>query len=260
REKGVVKKFQPTYAVLTKQGYLHCYAEQKDLLETSPDISFHLSDCSVSLPEDSTLFVVSINDKKLGRSKYLFRASSASYVDHWVNAISSASTKQQSTLESHVVGGTLRNSAAARAAAEANAGASSTLPTAAGVTAGELAMRYANEDAQAQQQKVNELPSGNIAGTPLEGEQFYAARDYVSDAAQHGHKHSGSQGTINSGSNGVAKDDAGHREGGALPGYGTPQTSAGTVPATAVTSPDMATSQPPLPHPAVSFPVPFAGI
>ncbi|KAJ2811914.1 hypothetical protein FBU31_007682, partial [Coemansia sp. 'formosensis'] len=83
REKGVIKKFQPTYAVLTAQGYLHCYSEQRDLLETNPDVSFHLADCSVSLPEDSSIFVIAINDKKLGRSKFSFRATSASYVDHW---------------------------------------------------------------------------------------------------------------------------------------------------------------------------------
>ncbi|KAJ2581284.1 hypothetical protein GGH95_002157 [Coemansia sp. RSA 1836] len=244
REKGMVKRFQPTYAVLTTQGYLHCYSEQRDLLETNPDMSFHLADCSVSRPEDRTAFVLAIADKKLGRSKFSFRATSASYADHWVNAISSASAKQQAP-ESHVVGGTLRSSAAARAAAEASAGAPSTLPTAAGVTAGELAARYASEDAQAQQQKAR---SNGAAEASLEGEQFYAARDYVSDAAQHSPEHSASQGTIHGSSGGVAKGEAGR----------TPQPSAGAVPATAVTSPDIATPQPS--YSAVSFPVPSAGI
>ncbi|KAJ2055222.1 hypothetical protein GGI17_006706 [Coemansia sp. S146] len=243
REKGVVKRFQPTYAVLTTQGYLHCYSEQRDLLETNPDISFHLADCSVSVPEDRSIFVIAINDKKLGRSKFSFRATSASYVDHWVNAISSASIKPQ-TLENHAVGGTLRNSAAARAAAEASAGAPSTLPTAAGITAGELATRNANEDALAQRQQS---PSSGAAETPLDGEQFYAAREYASDTVQPSHEHSASQGTIN-----------GYKEGKSLPAYGTPQTNAGTVPATAVTSPEIATAQPQ--RPTVSFPVPSAGI
>ncbi|KAJ2406807.1 hypothetical protein H4218_006342 [Coemansia sp. IMI 209128] len=239
REKGMIKKFQPTYVVLTTQGYLHCYSEQRDLLETSPDVSFHLADCSVSLPEDRSVFVIAMNDRKLGRSKFSFRATSASYVDHWVNAISSVSTKPQA-LENHAIGGTLRNSEAARAAAEASAGAPSLLPTAAGITAGELATRNANEDALAQRQQS---PSSGAAETPLEGEQFYAAREYASEAAQ---EPSASQGTIN-----------GHKEEKPLPAYGTPLADAGTAPATAVTSPETAPAQPP----TVSFHLaPSAGI
>ncbi|KAJ2678780.1 hypothetical protein IWW39_006512, partial [Coemansia spiralis] len=238
REKGMIKKFQPTYVVLTTQGYLHCYSEQRDLLETSPDVSFHLADCSVSLPEDRSVFVIAMNDRKLGRSKFSFRATSASYVDHWVNAISSVSTKPQA-LENHAIGGTLRNSEAARAAAEASAGAPSLLPTAAGITAGELATRNANEDTLAQRQQS---PSSGAAETPLEGEQFYAAREYASEAVQ---EPSASQGTIN-----------GHKEK-PLPAYGTPLADAGTAPATAVTSPETAPAQPP----TVSFHLaPSAGI
>ncbi|KAJ2474489.1 hypothetical protein GGI02_000016 [Coemansia sp. RSA 2322] len=177
REKGIIKKFHPTYAVLTTQGYLHCFSEQKDLLETNPDVSFNLAECSIGLPENNGVFVVSINDKKLGRSKHSFRATDPGYTSHWVDAISSAAFKPQMP-ENHVVGGTLRNSEAARAAAAASANAPSGLPTAAGITVGELSARNADEDAIKNQQRQNTLD------TPLEGEQLYAAREFASDSAK----------------------------------------------------------------------------
>ncbi|KAJ1816426.1 hypothetical protein LPJ75_002027 [Coemansia sp. RSA 2598] len=207
REKGMIRKFQPAYAVLTVQGYLHCFSEQSDLLEKNPDVSFNLSDCSVSPLDDTRMFQISISDKKLGRSKYAFRASDPAYVDHWINALNSVAVRA-STPENYVVGGTLRDASAAVAASAAAAhSAPNTLPTAAGVTVAELAARNAREDALSQasaDRKVmsdSELPAAAAAATadaapvgaavknttstvatPMEGEKFYAARDFISES------------------------------------------------------------------------------
>ncbi|KAJ1719635.1 hypothetical protein LPJ53_005638 [Coemansia erecta] len=186
REKGVIKKWQACYAVLTIQGHLHCFAEQRDLLEKNPDVSFHLADCSLVSMDDPRVFQIVVGDKKLGRSKYLFRASDAAYVGHWINAIGSVVAKA-ATPENHFVGGTLRN---AKDAMDASAGAADqstrALPTAAGVTVGELAARYI-EEAEANVRKNEEnSPDTKAASpvspldTPLGGDKFYAARDFGS--------------------------------------------------------------------------------
>ncbi|KAJ1995951.1 hypothetical protein GGI25_000491 [Coemansia spiralis] len=178
REKGLIKNYKPTYAVLTTQGYLHCFSEQKNLLEKNPDISFNLSNCTVKPLDDTRTFQVSINHKKVGHSKYLFRASDPAYVNHWINAISSAAVKPV-TRENYVVGGTLRDSKAAREAAAANANApTNALPTAAGVTFGELAARNASEDAA-----TAKAANDSAAESPLESDNFYPARDYVNEPA-----------------------------------------------------------------------------
>ncbi|KAJ2081697.1 hypothetical protein H4R24_002158 [Coemansia sp. RSA 988] len=158
RERGVLKRFQHTYAVLTAQGYLHCYADQRDLLERNPDGSFHLPDCSIRPLDDMCMFMVTVSDKKLGRSKYAFRSSDPSTTTHWINAISAVAAPPKSPeplqQDQHVVGGTLRDSAAAMAAADAAKDAPNTLPTAAGIPAHELAARNAAEDAQSQERSL----------------------------------------------------------------------------------------------------------
>ncbi|KAJ2614658.1 hypothetical protein H4S08_001601 [Coemansia sp. RSA 1365] len=153
RERGVLKRFQYTYVVLTTQGYLHCYSDQQDLLERNPDASFHLPDCSVMPLDDTYMFMLNVNDKKLGRSKYAFRTGDPGSTEHWINAISCVAPPPNSPepQEQQVVGGTLRDSAAAMAAAAAAANAPNTLPTAAGIPANELAARNAAEDAQTQE-------------------------------------------------------------------------------------------------------------
>ncbi|KAJ2721079.1 hypothetical protein GGI07_004222 [Coemansia sp. Benny D115] len=197
REKGMIKKFQPTYAVLTTQGYLHCFAEQMDLLEKNPDMSFHLSDCTVRALDDIHMFQITIGDRKLGRSRHTFRASDPQYVNHWVNALTAASAKP-TTPENQVVGGTLRNAQVALAMSTAAAsGAMNELPTASGVTFGELNARQANEDAAAAtatattaardvDEKIPMSPPtvAESVVTPMEGgEKFYAAREFVQDGS-----------------------------------------------------------------------------
>ncbi|KAJ1739744.1 hypothetical protein LPJ79_000698 [Coemansia sp. RSA 1821] len=161
RESGMIKKYHNEYAVLTQQGYLHCFADQKDLLERNPEISFHLADCSVMPLDDVRSFTVTINDKKLGRSKYVFRCAEPSITDHWVNAISSVISKPQ-VPELHIVGGTLRDSQAAMDAAAAAAGAPNSLPTASGAPMHELAAQNSAEDNQQQSKRLSE--SSNAAG------------------------------------------------------------------------------------------------
>ncbi|KAJ2805542.1 hypothetical protein H4R20_002049 [Coemansia guatemalensis] len=166
RERGVLKRFQHTYVVLTAQGYLHCYSDQNDLLERNPDASFHLPDCTVRPLDDMCMFVVSVSDKKLGRSKYAFRSGDPRSTDHWINAISSVAAPPKSPEpqeQQHVLGGTLRDSAAAMAAAAAAKDAPNTLPTAAGIPANELAERNAAEDAQSQERSpaANDAPSAD---------------------------------------------------------------------------------------------------
>ncbi|KAJ2365904.1 hypothetical protein IW150_006090, partial [Coemansia sp. RSA 2607] len=197
REKGVIKKWHSSYAVLTIQGHLHCFSEQRDLLEKNPDVSFHLTDCSLVTLDDPRVFQLVVGDKKLGRSKYLFRASDAEYVAHWISAINSVMAKA-ATPENHFVGGTLRNK---KDAMEASAGAADqstrALPTAAGVTVGELAARY-TEEAEAnarggeEKQVARHTASPPTAAaspdakpaspldTPLDGDKFYAAREFGS--------------------------------------------------------------------------------
>ncbi|PIA16102.1 hypothetical protein COEREDRAFT_8760 [Coemansia reversa NRRL 1564] len=156
RERGVLKRFQHTYVVLTTQGYLHCYSDQRDLLERNPDASFHLPDCCVTPLDDKCMFMVNVNDKKLGRSKYAFRTGNPSSTEHWINALScvAAPPKSPEPQEQQVVGGTLRNSSAAMAAAAAAADAPNTLPTAAGIPANELSARNAAEDAQTKERST----------------------------------------------------------------------------------------------------------
>ncbi|KAJ2305807.1 hypothetical protein IWW55_001750 [Coemansia sp. RSA 2706] len=169
RESGMLKKYHHEYAVLTAQGYLHCFAEQKDLLERNPEISFHLADCSITPLDDVCSFVVA-SEKKLGRSKYGFRGSDPASVDHWINAISSVISKPP-TPELTIVGGTLRDSKAAMAAAAAASEAPNTLPTAAGIPTHELAARNAAED-----EKMRALSPVHL-DTPIDGEHFYPAQD-----------------------------------------------------------------------------------
>ncbi|KAI8319424.1 hypothetical protein GQ54DRAFT_313572 [Martensiomyces pterosporus] len=152
REKGVLKRFQPAYTVLTKLGYLHCFATQEDLLASDPDATFHLSECSVSPLDQKNSFVLFVSDKKVGRSKYAFKASDRAYIEHWWNAISSITNSKPKTKANEIVGGSLRDSRdAAAAAALAATNAPNTLPTAAGVTVDELAARNAQEDEAAAQ-------------------------------------------------------------------------------------------------------------
>ncbi|KAJ2558198.1 hypothetical protein EV175_000911, partial [Coemansia sp. RSA 1933] len=146
RERGLIKSYKPTYAVLTAQGNLHCYSEQQDLLEKSPDMSFHLGDCTIRPMDDVCVFQLILGGMNFGHSRILFRASDPKYVDHWLNAIMSVSAKP-ATFENTVIGGTLRHSKAAEDAATANAAIpTNALPTAAGVTFGELNARYLSED------------------------------------------------------------------------------------------------------------------
>ncbi|KAJ2221727.1 hypothetical protein GGF40_000330 [Coemansia sp. RSA 1286] len=196
REKGMIRKYQPAYAVLTVQGYLHCFSEQSDLLEKNPDVSLNLSDCSVIPLDDTRMFQIVISDKKLGRSKYAFRASDPAYVGHWINALNSVAIRA-STPDNIVIGGTLRDADAAVAAAAVHS-APNALPTAAGVTVAELAARNAREDALSQassdrSKAINDretatAPVSPVAkdfsplATPMEGEKYYPARDYVSDS------------------------------------------------------------------------------
>ncbi|KAJ1966526.1 hypothetical protein GGI12_000024 [Dipsacomyces acuminosporus] len=170
REKGVLKKFQPAYVVLTKLGYLHCYASQEDLLTSEPSITFHLSECTVSSIDQKNTFVLLAGDKMLGRSKYSFRASDRSYLEHWWNAISSIVNNKPKTQRNEIVGGSLRDSRDAAAAALAATNAPNTLPTAAGVTADELAARNAKEEPEAGADAKPALaPSATAAaGTDLE--------------------------------------------------------------------------------------------
>ncbi|KAJ1642872.1 hypothetical protein J3B02_001727 [Coemansia erecta] len=238
REKGMIRKFQPAYAVLTVQGYLHCFSEQGNLLEKNPDMTFNLSDCSVTPLDDTRMFQIAISDKKLGRSKYAFRASDPAYVEHWINALSSVAVRA-STPENHVIGGTLRDADAAIAASAAAAhSAPNTLPTAAGVTVAELAARNAREDALSQASSLAdrkvvsgpESPSVAAAAaaatgaapispvvqgtassvvTPMEGEKFYAARDFASESIVAGDRSStfSAARTADGGGGGIAIDE-----------------------------------------------------
>ncbi|KAJ2358271.1 hypothetical protein GGF43_000928 [Coemansia sp. RSA 2618] len=183
RESGVIKRFHHEYAVLTSQGFLHCYSEQKDLLERNPEASFHLADCSVSPLDDVCLFAIATDKMKLGRSKYTFRCPDRSCADHWINAISSAMSKPP-TPELHVVGDTLRDAKTAMAAAAAAADAPNVLPTAAGIPAHELATRNAAEDLKESNPEkpvymntVDAVDTVNTVDTPGEGETFYPAQD-----------------------------------------------------------------------------------
>ncbi|KAJ2190072.1 hypothetical protein IWW43_001592 [Coemansia sp. RSA 1935] len=207
RQSGVIKRFHPEYAVLTSQGYLHCYAEQSDLLERNPETSFHLFDCTVSTLDDVRSFMVTIDKMKLGRSKYTFRCADQAGADHWFNAIASVTAKS-STPETSIVGGTLRDSKTAMAAAAAAANSPSALPTAAGIPAHELAARNAAEDTQLKEKSLDAFPDELIEGekpyppyepvardaempplekspieqpphidTPIESEQFYPAQE-----------------------------------------------------------------------------------
>ncbi|KAJ2401388.1 hypothetical protein GGI23_001431 [Coemansia sp. RSA 2559] len=185
REKGLIRAYKPTYAVLTAQGNLHCYAEQKDLLEKNPDMSFHLSDCTVRPLDDACVFQLVVGGMKLGHSRVLFRASDPKYVDHWLNAILSVSAKP-ATLENTVIGGTLRHSKAAEDAAAANASApTNALPTAAGVTFGELHARNLSEDSTRNLSHGNaDHGNGTPAEAPGEAGKFYPARGFDSAAQQ----------------------------------------------------------------------------
>ncbi|KAJ2213219.1 hypothetical protein EV179_004006 [Coemansia sp. RSA 487] len=168
REKGLIKSYKPTYAVLTSQGYLHCYSEQKDLLEKNPDMSFNLSDCTVRPMDDTCVFQLVVGGMKIGHSRFLFRASDPTYVDHWLNAILSVSAKP-TTPENTAIGGTLRHSKAAEHAATANAAApTDALPTATGVTVGELNARNLSEDS------AHSLNNGNV----MNGNDYHAEKSY----------------------------------------------------------------------------------
>ncbi|KAJ2845848.1 hypothetical protein IWW36_004618 [Coemansia brasiliensis] len=172
RESGMIKKYHNEYAVLTQQGYLHCFADQKDLLERNPEISFHLTGCSVVPLDDVRSFTVTINDKKLGRSKYAFRCAEPSIADHWVNAISSVISKPQ-VPELHIVGGTLRDSQAAMDAAAAAASAPNGLPTASGAPAHELAAQNAaKDDAREQPKRISELSDAASAAAERKPEEI----------------------------------------------------------------------------------------
>ncbi|KAI7830037.1 hypothetical protein BX661DRAFT_180977 [Kickxella alabastrina] len=183
REKGLIKKFHPSYVVLTKLGYLHCFSEQSDLLEKNPEMTFHLAECSVVLLDDTRTFQVVISDKVIGRSKYVFRASDPVYVNHWINAIISVTSKPLSP-EQHVIGGTLRNAQdAVAASATATTNAPNALPTAAGVTVGELSARHADEDAAAATEDAVATAQASAAVAPVKGETFHPARELVSKVA-----------------------------------------------------------------------------
>ncbi|KAJ1892783.1 hypothetical protein LPJ66_006139 [Kickxella alabastrina] len=183
REKGLIKKFHPSYVVLTKLGYLHCFSEQSDLLEKNPEMTFHLAECSVVLLDDTRTFQVVISDKVIGRSKYVFRASDPAYVNHWTNAIISVTSKPLSP-EQHVIGGTLRNvQDAVDASATATTNAPNALPTAAGVTVGELSARNAEEDAAAATDDAAATAQASAAVAPVKGETFHSARELVSETA-----------------------------------------------------------------------------
>ncbi|KAJ2752138.1 hypothetical protein H4S06_003990 [Coemansia sp. BCRC 34490] len=196
REKGIIKNYHPTYAVLTAQGYLHCYAEQKGLLERAPNVSFHLIDCVVRPMDDPCVFQITAGGIKIGHSRHLFRAADAATADHWLNAIRSVSPAPESALpKSTVVGGTLRHSKAAEEAAAARAAATSAdgLPTAAGITAGELAARNLSEDSARNKSEeaardLSQETNGSVSHadrampeSPAPVEKFYPARE-VSDA------------------------------------------------------------------------------
>ncbi|KAJ2772817.1 hypothetical protein IWQ57_001595 [Coemansia nantahalensis] len=111
RERGMIKRFQPTHVVLTAQGYLHCYADPTHLLEKSPDLSLNLATCAVVPLDDPHMFVVVASDKKLGRSRYAFRGPNPAATGHWVSAISSVAARQ-STPPTPVASNTMRDAPA----------------------------------------------------------------------------------------------------------------------------------------------------
>ncbi|KAJ1728700.1 hypothetical protein LPJ61_003898, partial [Coemansia biformis] len=94
RERGMIKRFQPSYVVLTAQGYLHCYSDKLHLLEKSPDLSLDLAACGVVSLDDACMFVVVVGDKKLGRSRYAFRGANPAVTSNWVSAIASVAARQ----------------------------------------------------------------------------------------------------------------------------------------------------------------------
>ncbi|KAJ2716169.1 hypothetical protein H4R19_000797 [Coemansia spiralis] len=115
RERGLIKRFQPTHVVLTAQGHLHCYADPAHLLAKAPDLSLNLAACAVVPLDDARMFVVVAGDKKLGRSRYAFRGPDPATTEHWVGAISSVAARH-STPPTPVAGDTVRTAPAAPAA------------------------------------------------------------------------------------------------------------------------------------------------
>ncbi|KAJ1958807.1 hypothetical protein EC988_000079 [Linderina pennispora] len=145
REKGVVKKFHAQYAVLTKLGFLHCFADQLFLLETDPEASFFLRDCSVGPLDDNNNFTLFLSDKVVGRSRYVFRSHDREVIRQWWSIIDAIIRSTPSpNKDGTIVGGSLRDpETAARAIAISHP---NTMPTASGLTASELAARNLEED------------------------------------------------------------------------------------------------------------------
>ncbi|KAJ1926779.1 hypothetical protein FBU59_007287, partial [Linderina macrospora] len=161
REKGVVKKFCAQYAVLTKLGFLHCFADQLFLLESDPDASFFLRDCNVSPLEDGNSFTLFLTDKVVGRSKYVFRSHDRKAIRQWWSIIDSIIRSAPSpSNDGTIVGGALRDpEMAARAVAGVQP---NNMPTASGLTASELAARNLEEDMARRSASPDEYPKGNV--------------------------------------------------------------------------------------------------